>query len=66
MRSCKEVARLISLSQEQKLSLSQRMELKLHFSLCNKCKRLDDNMKTLRKALKQFSEGQHEENQKDK
>lgn len=56
MRSCEQVSKLISLSQEQKLSLPQRMELKMHLMMCKHCKNLDRNLSTIRSALRRFND----------
>lgn len=56
MRSCQEVARLMSLSQEQKLSLGQRIELKFHMMMCGPCKDFNSNLNTIRKALTGFNQ----------
>lgn len=61
MRSCKEVAKLISISQEEKLTFGQRAELKFHLFMCKHCKHFSKNVNTLRSALRGFSSGEHED-----
>ena len=56
MRSCQEVARLVSLSQEQELTFGQKLELKFHMMMCKPCRDFSLNIKTLRKTLKRFNE----------
>lgn len=61
MRSCKEVSRLISKSQEQKLKLMERAELKVHLMMCKHCRNFSKNVSTMRNALKGFASGKNED-----
>lgn len=61
MRNCKEVSRLVSLSQEQKLKFMERAELKFHLFMCKNCKYFSDNISILRSGLRGFASGKDEE-----
>lgn len=64
MRSCKEVSRLLSASQEQKLTFMQRAELKLHLAMCKHCSRFNNNLTAIRSAVQGFADGENEKNEK--
>ena len=49
--SCKEATRLISVSSERKLTLKERLELKIHLSVCSLCVNFSKQIK----YLSQFS-----------
>lgn len=51
--TCRETARLISLSQEQPLSWWQRWMLWLHLSMCSLCRGFGRDVKLLRKAVRE-------------
>ena len=56
MLNCHEVTRLVSESQERKLSLVERMSLSLHLMMCDGCKNFSLQVPFLRKAMKAYSE----------
>ncbi|WP_420910437.1 hypothetical protein [Moraxella bovis] len=43
----------MSLSQEEPLTLSQKMTVKFHLLMCPACRRFDDNNRVLKKMIKQ-------------
>ncbi|WP_420915537.1 zf-HC2 domain-containing protein [Moraxella bovis] len=44
---------LMSLSQEEPLTLSQKMTVKFHLLMCPACRRFDDNNRVLKEMIKQ-------------
>lgn len=48
MSRCKEITKLISDSMERKLSLWQRIDLRVHLILCGLCRRFQINLRTIR------------------
>ena len=52
MLSCRQASQLLSLQQEQRLRLRQRMGLRLHLWLCAECRRFDRQLNALRRALR--------------
>ena len=48
MSRCKDITKLISDSMERKLSLWQRIDLRLHLILCGLCRRFQANLLALR------------------
>jgi anti-sigma factor RsiW len=52
MLNCKQSSQLISQSLDRSLTLRERLALKLHLFICNKCKQFSQHMQTLRVALK--------------
>lgn len=55
MLSCRKVSELLSLKQEQKLRFMQEAELTFHLMICRHCKNCDQNIRSLRKIMGQFS-----------
>ncbi len=55
MLSCAEVARLVSLSQQRKLSLGEQMKLWAHFALCGVCRQYQQGMSKIDQYLKACS-----------
>lgn len=56
MLNCREVSRLVSESQERKLSVVEKMSLNLHLMMCEGCKNFSLQVPFLRKAMKAYSE----------
>lgn len=52
--SCREASRLISERMDRHLSVSERVRLRLHVSICDACTRFTSQVAFLRKALKAF------------
>jgi hypothetical protein len=65
MLSCKESTRLLSEGQDRKLTLSEKVQLEMHLTLCKGCKNFKSQMSFLRTAcqcyVKQHSSQQDEE-----
>ena len=51
MLSCKETSRLVSDSQERKLGLWERLNLRMHVWMCVNCRRFERQMQIMRKAM---------------
>lgn len=56
MLNCREVTRMVSESQERKLSVVEKMSLNLHLMMCDGCKNFSLQVPFLRKAMKAYSE----------
>jgi hypothetical protein len=52
--SCKEASRLISEGMDRRLSVPERIKLRLHVSICDACTRFTSQVAFLRRALKAF------------
>jgi len=59
--SCKEASRLISQGMERRLSLGERIALRLHVRICDACTRFTSQMKFLRRALRAYPGADDEE-----
>ena len=55
MLSCKEVARLVSDSQDRRLPLRQHLALGFHLMMCSLCSRFRRQMLFLREAGRRFA-----------
>lgn len=56
MRSCFEISTLVSAELDRPLKVSERMELKLHTSMCPHCKRFRKNIQFLQQAMTHYGE----------
>lgn len=56
MLSCREVTRLVSESQERKLTVGERLSMNLHLMMCEGCKNFSLQVPFLRRAMKAYSE----------
>ncbi|MDO4431380.1 MAG: zf-HC2 domain-containing protein [Lonepinella koalarum] len=54
MLNCQKITELVSLSQEQKLTLKQYMEVKIHLMLCPHCKAFKQNCQQIDKLMREF------------
>ena len=52
--SCKEASRLISQGMDRRLSLPERIAVRLHVGICDACARFTRQVEFLRRALKAF------------
>jgi hypothetical protein len=55
MLNCREVTRLVSESQERKLSVVEKMTLNLHLMMCDGCKNFSLQVPFLRQAMKAYA-----------
>lgn len=56
MFNCKKVTRLVSESLDRKLSLDQRMGMRIHLMMCKFCSRYQEQLFFLRKTARRYSE----------
>lgn len=56
MLNCREVTRLVSESQERKLSVAERLSLNLHLMMCDGCKNFSRQVPFLRRAMRAYAE----------
>jgi hypothetical protein len=52
--SCKEASRLISQGLDRRLSVPERIRLRLHVGICDACTRFTSQVAFLRRAMKAF------------
>ena len=57
MMSCEKATRLISESQERTLSLTEKINLKMHVMMCAGCKNFSLQVPFLSKAMKAYAKG---------
>lgn len=50
MMMCKEATRLMSLKQDRRLTVRERLSLRLHLSMCGACRRCDRQFGLLHEA----------------
>lgn len=55
MLSCREVTRLVSDAQERPLGLQERMSLRMHITMCSACRKFENQMTTIRAAMRMFA-----------
>jgi hypothetical protein len=51
---CQEVSRLISEGLDQTMPVPERARLRYHFVICQTCRTVDEQMKFLRRAVKEL------------
>ena len=54
MLTCKQASQFISASLDRPLTLSERLMLKLHLFICNKCRQFSQHLQTIRVAIKRM------------
>ena len=52
MLTCKQASQFISASLDRPLTFSERLMLKLHLFICNKCRQFSQHLQTIRVAIK--------------
>ena len=57
MLNCREVTRLLSEGYERKLTLRERLSLKMHTMMCIGCTNYGKHLAFIRKAVRRLSEG---------
>ena len=62
MRSCREITRLMSESQERTLSFSEWLELRMHTLICKGCRNYGRSLQSIRSAMQEFARGGLESN----
>ena len=58
MLSCKEASRLISEELDRKLSLYERVMLKMHLAMCSVCKHVQRQLEALSKVISSKAQSQ--------
>ncbi len=56
MLSCKEATQLVSQGLDRRLSLVERLMLRLHLAICEGCTNFSRQMAILRKAMQRLAE----------
>ncbi|WP_310449247.1 zf-HC2 domain-containing protein [Sulfuritalea sp.] len=56
MLSCKEAAQRMSEAQDRNLSLSEKLQLKMHLAMCGGCSNFGKQLDFLRSACKRYTE----------
>ena len=51
---CKDVTRLVSMSQDVRLPWQQRLKVRLHLSVCAACARFEAQVRFLREAARRY------------
>jgi len=64
MLNCQSVTRLLSESQERKLSMQERMSLKMHMMMCSGCHNFGKQMHILRQMGRTYAKGEYEQTDK--
>jgi predicted anti-sigma-YlaC factor YlaD len=54
MLRCKEATHLLSEAQDRNLSLSERLQLKMHLAMCTGCRNFKGQMAFLRQACRRY------------
>lgn len=61
MLTCQEVTRLLSESQDRKLSVPEKLKLEMHLAMCRGCKAYRGQMTFLRAACRRYSQQRQQE-----
>jgi hypothetical protein len=61
MMNCKKATRLVSESQERKLSFTENMPLKFHLLICSGCKNFSQQVPFLSQAMRGFTKWEGED-----
>jgi hypothetical protein len=64
MYTCKEVTQLVLEKHERRLSWRERLGIRIHYLICNACRRFGQQMEFLRRATRRYAE-QHETEEQD-
>ena len=58
MLSCKEVTELVSQSQDRELTVSERVALNLHLTICKGCRNFEAQIGLMRRAFQRLARGE--------
>lgn len=61
MLNCREITALYSESLERKLTLAERMSVRMHIMMCTGCRNFGTQMQTLRQVARAYAKGEHEQ-----
>lgn len=53
--TCREVHELVSEGMDRRLTLTERIRMRLHLSVCQACTRFDHQMQLIRRAMRRLS-----------
>jgi hypothetical protein len=59
---CKDITSLVSQSMDRPLPWSTRIQLQLHFWICQACARYRDQLRTIRQVLRGSTSAEHDQN----
>lgn len=62
--NCREATRLMSESQERKLSVTDRMSLQLHVMMCSGCHNFKQQMGSIRTKTREYAKRKTEQDEK--
>lgn len=54
MVTCKDASRLLSQAQDRRLTLVERLKLRVHLAVCDACTRFSVQLAVMRRAMRQF------------
>jgi len=60
MLNCKTVTKLLSEAQDRKLTLREKLLLKMHFVPCSACQEYASQMQTIRQIARAYTKGMNE------
>ena len=66
MMNCQQATQLLSESQDRKLSLKERAQLKVHTAICSGCRNFAHQMNTLRTMARKFIQASDDDHDKPK
>jgi len=55
MLNCKQVSQLVSQSLDRRLTWKERMAVRMHLIICKYCKRFEQQLHAMRKAIKRMA-----------
>lgn len=55
--TCREIHQLVSEGMDRKLTMGERLRMRLHLAVCDACTRFDGQMLVLRRAMSRLSRG---------
>ncbi|MBC7415126.1 MAG: zf-HC2 domain-containing protein [Herminiimonas sp.] len=56
--TCREVHRLVSEAMDRKLTMVERVRMRLHLVVCEACNRFNRQMDLIRSAMRRLSDGE--------
>lgn len=54
---CKQTSQLLSQAQDRPLGFTERLRMRLHLAICNRCRRVSTQFDFLRAALRRYRDG---------
>ena len=57
MLSCKETSELLSRAQDERLTFTERMGVRIHLLMCRLCRRYEKQLRFIRKATESLAQG---------